>query len=353
MTAITMSAQRDLGLEILKYGIKYKSHSKGSYVVYTNENFFYEQIPNEKGISEENEWKRSHNKDTLSVEEAMAANERLNRELKSLVASIRNTLDSLMETANESYHFETHTKDADTIKYSICLETNKNNPNIKADDWEYPDTTENLIFEYHTQKNEEGKKVFCNIKHKRIEYADQAKETFFDKDKYNGIIHPILNREGVKSWNFTWEINNAKYAPKSEDWNGLEGNSKTNLKHYQKGTMFFIPLKDKALAYTLIDELCKATEDYLARNGNQLYRYEPFQMTFVLDRPNRPVSRSILMAPLDPSNSSYKEIDFNVFIGATQDGYYIYTLENSPTRLRPKEIFKLKSIINGKKEYVK
>ena len=58
----------------------------------------------------------------FTPEEIEAVNERNRKEVfDKIFGAIRHNLDSLMAISEESYHFESHSHDADTITYSLCL----------------------------------------------------------------------------------------------------------------------------------------------------------------------------------------------------------------------------------------
>ena len=73
-----------------------------------------------------------------------AVNEIQRNVLKKVIGIIRYTLDSLSEKAEESYHFEKHSKGTDSISYSICLK-NKILPVLKSNytfrGYYFPDAT--------------------------------------------------------------------------------------------------------------------------------------------------------------------------------------------------------------------
>ena len=75
--------------------------------------------------------------------------------LKKILGIIRHNLDSLMEFSEESYHFEHHSHDTDSIKYSICLSTGPVVPQkIKMENITYitPDDDETVSFSYTRNK---------------------------------------------------------------------------------------------------------------------------------------------------------------------------------------------------------
>lgn len=337
-------AQRELGLdEIAKsidaYNFKHKSHQKGLYVVFEHTVLIDRSFRNTKGIKDFVNDKLAKGMKTLDAETIKSRIDNEEKAYKETCTRVRQMLDSLIRTSDESHHFETHNKDKDTISYSICLESNKNR-RLSENDWESPDTTETLTFTQRSTESEIGKRVYFRLTHKRIEYADNKKEKCFDFAAYHNTIIPILKQEGVKTWDFNWQIDAKEYTAKEKDWSGVYGDQKAS--GIRKGKMFFIPLKDEVLTKKIMDDVSKVTEDYLANNGDQIYYYD----YNVYDEAKKRLQKGRPALFLQVLSGV---LDFS----ATEEGYYI-TLFDKSSGLQgyPKEWSILKSFVNGKKEYI-
>ena len=351
MLAMTALAQRDLGLdEITKpiggysnsiggYNWKRKIHEKGIHVIFRHTILLERSFRNMKGITDFVNSRSAQSKETLDIDTLKAKIDHEEMVYKEICARVRQMFDSLMEASGESHHFESHKQNIDTINYSICLESNKSRK-LSEDDWEFPDTTETLTLSMRSKETEIGKRIYFRILHERIEYADQSKEKSFDIEAYNNAILPVLNQEGVKSWDYNWQIDNKKHIPTEKEWSGLNGEEKAS--GTRNGKIFFIPKKDEVLAQKIMDEVNKATTDYLTHNGDQLYNFNYKVYDEAKQRHQK--GRQTLFLP----------ILGGAFFSITEEGYYI-TISNKYSNLQgyPKEWYKLKSYINGKKEYIK
>lgn len=354
MLVMTAFAQKDFGLDeiaksINSYNWKEKVHQKGTYVIFEHKILLGRSFRNMKGITDLVNSRLAEGKETLDAETLKAKIDNDEKVYKETCARVRHILDSLMQTSEESYHFENHNHNSDTINYSICLKSNKSRKQSE-EDWEFPDTTETITFSLHSKEIEIGKKIYFEILHKRIEYADCSKEKYFDLKAYKNAILPVLNHKDIKTWDFTWQVDKDHSDKNKESWNY----NYKNMNGIRKGTMFFIPFKDELLADSIMEKVSKATEDYLAKNGNQLYHYrynDKDEIIYCQKNKRYKTFAHVLGATIMDSNGMAY---FNLNFSTTEDGYYI-TLSEEKGNIpgRPKEWTILKSYNNGKKEYIK
>ena len=308
-------------------------------------------------------------------------NDSISRKQVLLSSHFRNSLDSLMKIAEESYHYETHYKgEADTIMYSICLSNIDGGVKRRINNHGqvvYPDAIESISYDFNSwhyksdsyyQKKDtifEGVKVpiYTKIEQKidtilggrgeftytKAELIDEVRP--FNKEQYYQIIQPVLKQKGIKSWKFKWEINDDyEYNPKEYtkgNWSISGPGGAT-----REGTMYFIPKKNKELGDNTFSAIDSLTFNYIHNNPEQDFYYSFNQHNkakTALD-PNGWIElRHILSAHFDIDNGDRVE----VLVGCTEAGYYIVVSENNGTNGFPREWYRLKSFNNGKKEYIK
>lgn len=308
-------------------------------------------------------------------------NDSISRKQVLLSSHFRNSLDSLMKIAEESYHYETHYKgEADTIMYSICLSNIDGGVKRRINNHGqvvYPDAIESISYDFNSwhyksdsyyQKNEtiiDGVKVpiYTKIEQKidtilggrgkftytKAELIDEVRP--FNKEQYYQIIQPVLKQKGIKSWKFKWEINDDyEYNPKEYtkgNWSISGPGGAT-----REGTMYFIPKKNKELGDKTFSAIDSLTFNYIHNNPEQdfYYSFNQHNKAKTALYPNGWIElRHILSAHFDIDNGDRVE----VLVGYTEAGYYIAVSENNGSNGFPVEWYALKSFKNGKKEYIK
>ena len=199
-----------------------------------------------------------------------------------------------------------------------------------------------------SKETEIGKLIYFHILHKRIEYADYAKEEYFDFEAYRNVLLPVFNREGVKSWDYNSQNYDKEHILTEKGTGGKKSSQVRN------GKTFFIPQKDEVLAKKIMDEVNKVTKDYLAHNGNQIYdynykAYEEAKKKLRTTRPESALFRPILKGL--SQNGWKRGLDFSI----TEDGYFftIPPTEYNSIRIAPMENSILSSFIKGKRKDVK
>ena len=275
--------------------------------------------------------------------------------LKKMLDIIRHNLDSLMEISDESYHFESHSHDADTIKYSLCL---SNGPDItkkiKMGNLTYitPDDDETVSLDYTRNKRNyeyRGYADWVNLKYHKNVILPNKHDNAFDKLAYLEKTAPVLKHKDIKSWDFNWS--------QSEDYD-IESNKEdidfiTLLYPQHKnagqciGTMYFIPKEKQELAETILTSLDSITLNHTETNPYHRYVYHYNMKDWV-------------MRYTEGAGHKIKEMFFTnyqsstrVFYGVTSQGYYVAIADTEKNFCIPREWYALKSFDNGKKEYIK
>lgn len=277
-----------------------------------------------------------------------------NKVRKKILGIIRHNLDSLIKSSEESHHFESHSHDTDTIKYSICLSNGPVIPEkIKLGDITYitPDDEETVSFNYTRNKwNYEyrGYYDWVFLEYEKNVILPNKQNQAFDKLAYLGKITPVLKRKDIKSWDFKWSQREGfDREANKDDIQYMAGFEDFRNAGQVIGTMYFIPKEKKELAETVLASLDSISLSYTETNPNQSYVYY-YNMKDWAMRYTEGMGHNIkLMFARDHQFSTH------VFYGVTSQGYYVAVAETEKNYCIPREWYTLKSFDNGKKEYIK
>jgi len=295
--------------------------------------------------------------ENMTPEEIEAANERNRKVFDVIFGVIRHNLDSLMEISEESYHFESHSHDADTITYSLCLKNGDYSvAKIKANDGTmfYPGALETVFFNFTASPKPCGKHIrgFGTLAYNKRLPLPGGKSYYFDKEPYLETIKPLLKQKSIKSWNFKWaqsddyDIDSNRYQEfESSERVGSFGpkNAGQTL-----GTMYFIPREQKELAEALFTSIDSTTLRYTEIHPEQMFRYCYYVKEQVMK-----YAESNNITGLFEGHTGKGNVSTRVLFGITPKGYYVAIADVENNFCIPKEWHVLKSFINGKKEYVK
>lgn len=275
------------------------------------------------------------------------------------VKRICSTLDSLMKISQESHHHETPAKD--TIIYSLCIknatDTIRKYPQqsmVGSNVYVYPDATEMIIFCFVS-----GDKRFnpCDkhkwtgghlfYKYQKPMPKDQC--TAFDQKTYLESILPVLKQKGIKSWNFKWTLDD-RYDdnPKKYHEEFFYKNGSLEFKSFAgkaTGTIFFIPKEEEKMAVNVFNAIDSLTQIHINKYPQQKYEY-------VFNVVESVMSREPSTLPTDLINEDADKNKFHLNLTKGEDGYYVAIINSEKAYGIPKEWYKLKSYINGEKEYI-
>ena len=295
--------------------------------------------------------------ENMTPEEIEAANERNRKVFDGIFGAIRHNLDSLMEISEESYHFESHSHGTDTITYSLCLKNGEYSvAKIKANDGTmfYPGALEIVFFNFTASPKPCGKHIrgFGTLGYNKRLPLPGGKSYYFDKEPYLETIKPLLKQKGIKSWNFKWaqsddyDIDSNRYQEfESSERVGSFGpkNAGQTL-----GTMYFIPREQKELAEVIFTSIDSTTLHYTEIHPEQMFRY-----IYRVKEEVMQYSESSNISTLFEGTTGKGNVSTRVFFGITPKGFYVAIADVENNFCIPKEWYKLKSFIDGKKEYIK
>ena len=292
----------------------------------------------------------------FTPEEIEAVNERNRKEVfDKIFGAIRHNLDSLMAISEESYHFESHSHDADTITYSLCLKNGGDSiAKIKANDGTmfYPEALETVFLNYTASPKPCGKHIrgFGTLGYNKRLPLPGGKSYYFDKQPYLDRITPVLKRKDIKSWSFKWAQSDDYDIDAHHD---KEIYSATRV-HLPKnagqmiGTMYFIPREKTRLAEEIFTAIDSITLNYTDIHPEQMFMY-----IYNVKKEVMQYTESSNISTVFEGTTGKGHVSTCVLFGITPKGYYVAIADCENNACIPKEWSTLKSFVNGKKEYIK
>lgn len=296
----------------------------------------------------------------MKPEEVEESNKRNGKIFDGIFNAVRHNLDSLMALSEESYHFESHSHDADTITYSLCLKNSEGSvKKLKMNDGSmgFPDAEETVSFNY-TANNKScasGKhfKGYGILAYNKNVFLPNRKSYYFDKQPYLDMITSFLKQKKIKSWDFKW-VTSEDYLMDSNNRKEFRFIIDSGHKNGQTlGTMYFIPREKIKLADEIFTAIDSLTLNYTDIHPEQRFRYT-YNVKDELMRWNNTNAHSLFWlfeGTTGLNDLFYKSI--YVFFGITPQGYYIAITDSENYFCIPKEWYCLKSFNDGKKEYIK
>lgn len=295
--------------------------------------------------------------ENMTPEEIEAANERNRKVFDRIFGTVRHHLDSLIAFSQESYHFESHSHGTDTITYSLCLKNGEDSiKKFKTDNGSmvYPDAVETVFFDFTANPKPCGKHVrgFGTLGYNKNIFLPNRQSYYFDKLSYLDTITPILKQKSIKSWDFKWAQSESYDIDSNwhqEFESGVRvGNSGPKNAGQTIGTMYFIPREQKELAEAIFTSIDSATLHYTEIHPEQMFVYSYHVKERVIQ-----YTEGNNITGLFEGHTGKGHVSTRVLFGITPQGYYVVIADVENNFCIPKEWYKLKSFINGKKEYIK
>ena len=276
---------------------------------------------------------------------------------------VRHHLDSIMPMAEECYHFESHNQGIDTIRYSICLHSGKNQTkhcDSKQGNYSYDEVpgTETVSFSYdsklkHCGRHFQGEGLLKYSRTESVPNRDAEKKSIpFEWAQYMQTIVPLLDQQGVIQRKFRWVQDFTKCDPTIDYIFGTTiylGDGRHNVEGETNGTMYFISRDQKALADSILKKVDFATRTYIYQHPEQMYVYRFNPKFHSITPPQEYQYHELLRTWANESNP------YNHFLVVCSDvrGYYFVVCETKGAMWFPREWGVLKSFVNGKKVYIK
>ena len=281
-----------------------------------------------------------------------------NKELDSLVyEAVRNTCKALTDEAKESYCWEYHHNGVDSVRYAIAIGEYQNGDKLmtyqRQRQVEYYNAPELLSFFYNTDPHNDGnpwrQKGWGNF---RYEYAPDSEVipmkdiVPFDKDSYTQAILPILKQDGITSRQF-YVYHDSTYTIVRKGWTEDDFVMREQIekpkqtKSETRGTVY--TLHSRAQAYEVLEQIVKATWNYLDENPGFWFDF----------RPNNGFRDRQLNELFDGKDLSSIPEFFHIYLHNYGEEYNIMIVEGKGNMMIPTEWAVVKSWKNGKVTYDK
>lgn len=281
-------------------------------------------------------------------------NKQVNEKNEKNLSIIREELNKLLPMAEESYHFESHKKGGDTINYSICLKAGSDvfKRNMETGVIYYLNGMETIQFDYRTRARDncdKHKQGFGMFRYERNEQLPSGESELFNWDDYFSRIKPLLTQDGITSRDFLWaQDNDPEYMSGSPFQDYCTKGQITNVKGKTtegetKGTMYLIPRNKGQLAKSILKSINDISLQYIDEHPEQEYVYYYVEEFLKLSKLDELLSARISHSP--------KTTTRYIYCAADDQNYYILVTKTQGALWIPKEFTKLKSMVNGKKEY--
>ena len=274
-----------------------------------------------------------------------------------MLDSIRLTFALLGKDASESYTYEYHKGDIDTIKYTLAFREEGDTilypPSSFTYRWELISAREIANFDYSRGYDnwqegnvEKGQYTHLYSIPNGITWDDMKS---FDIKAFEAQIEPVLKSflklKGAKTYPVYWRHDDGFKDDIGEDGGLVQvtQSSKKSSFGLTTGTHYYIPANHKEEAEALYQQLVTLAYDYINSHPEQPYRYK-FTSRF-----------SYINLEDVVEGVNYGDDDDEYFLSCMfdEDGYHILSLRNKGDRWVPKDWAKLKSYINGEKIYIK
>lgn len=270
---------------------------------------------------------------------------------------IRSTFSTLAAEASESYMFELHNKECDTIRLSMAWRDSEHPLNTwRGDGGVYYSGGREMVSFYYQRPPELdwASGMYTHV------FTEPYPEPMGDIKAFDGqafqqaVVMPVAKRalklKGAKKLPVYWrhdesykENGNEHFLYKVTHYTDYSANKHTGI---TTGEMYFIPKTLENEATELLATLDSLTYNYVTEHYDQDYTYR-FNPRFYINNLTHIVSGSNW-----PDKSPiHKEYMLNA--SRDEDGYYILFTTTEGEPWVPEGFTKLKSWINGKAIYLK
>lgn len=287
--------------------------------------------------------------------------------------SIRITFALLGKEATESYTYEYHRNDTDTIKYTLAFRQDEDIKRIPQkhifSDSSYSDNAREVAtFEYDRGYDSEfdlgsgrGSYHHSTSTPSGFSYNDMQP---FDIGIFEAQIQPVMDSflklKGAKAYPVYWRHDEGYEAGEDEL---LEQSISLTTIHVAgepkeirgssgltTGTHYVIPLKYEAEINALLQQLDSLTYNYIEKHPEQAYYYN-FNLRISLD------GKDYWGGPYDILQG-YKHRDgdeyrLSYYTDIEEENFHLFSISTKGDYWLPKDWGKLKSYINGEKIYIK
>ena len=290
------------------------------------------------------------------------------QQLAIAIDSIRAAFTDLSKEGVESHQYEKHDGCADTIDYSIGFFDGKKDlmarTNITGNHVFFHNAKEQASFSYH--KNCDDWDV-GNYWH-RYESDNRVTLKSFDAEAFKAHIQPafavLKSLKGAATYPVYWR-HDAEYKDSLSGGRISMILGKRDRTGLVTGNHYFIPSQYKGETNALYQQLDSLTFDYVNRHPEQNHHYYtdsalPYatdptgELKTITAASINSLQRIPIIKLQGHSYGLYSEDDdYYFFFYMKEDGLHILSITSKGEGWMPKEWQKLKSWINGKREYLK
>lgn len=268
---------------------------------------------------------------------------------------IRSTFSALAAEASESYMYEVHNKECDTIRLSMAWRDG----DLALGSWQgdggmhYINAREAVSFSYHRPPGQDWSSGFYTHVYTAPYPEPMGDIKSFDGKAFQTAISPCLKRalklKGAKKYPVYWRHDEGYKEEKSEliykvtMQKDYADNKHTGL---TTGNLYFIPKAYESEAHELLATLDSLSCDYVCRHYNQSYNYY-YNPRFSLN------NNTIIVSGSNWPDKQPVTMDYLLSTYMDDDGYYFLSVTTEGEIWMPRDYPKLKSWINGERTYRK
>lgn len=272
------------------------------------------------------------------------------------ISLIRSTFSTLAAEASESYMYEVHNQECDTIRLSMAWrEGNQALSSWRGDGGvHYTGAREMVSFSYHRSPGQDWTQGMYTHVFTAPYPEPMGDIKSFDFQAFQTVIEPCLKRalrlRGARKYPVYWRHDDACKEDVGKDLiykvthqRDYGENKHTGL---TTGDLIFIPKQFESEAAELLTTLDSLTYDFIIPRYDQDYTYH-FRPRFY----NNNLSQMI-----SGSNWPDKAVVLSEYLlGAymDEDGYYFLSIITEGDLWIPRDFAKLKSWVNGERTYLK
>ena len=286
------------------------------------------------------------------------------QQLAIAIDSIRAAFADLSKEGVESHQYDKHDGCADTIEYSVGFFDGKRNLQLSNNNNRvyFFNAKEQASFSYHKNCDDWDKGNYQHL----YQSDNRASIKSFDVEAFEAHIQPafavLKSLKGAATYPVYWRHDKEyKDSLSGGRIHLILGYDDVNHAGLVTGSHYFIPAQYKAETNALYRQLDSLTFDYLNRYPEQVHRYSTSSR---LPYATPPTSETYTQASSGsvqhfPSNKllgdvyGMGDINYYFFFYLREDGLHILSITSKGEGWMPTEWEKLKSWINGKKEYLK
>ena len=266
-------------------------------------------------------------------------------DMREVIQRSRQTFDELMATAAESYHFEKHTDEGDTLQYSVALSSMEGDSIMS-----HPRGMRQIIFQnasetttlrFLTKKHDSWKYMIYSHEYSTTEPEAQEIRNPLNVKAYEAQLEKVLKHRRVKRRPVHWKHDPNSPSDAIEDCFMRQTSPHNEGYGETTGTYYFIPASDRTLAYELLEQVVDMTKEYVNAHSS-----EDYSLHFLQDFN---IHSSLMWSQLNffGKNESGHSKTYVLFTDKDEAGFYFLSIVTDGDFWVPRDWPRLKSWVNG------